>query len=546
MLVRTTLANEVHRTYDNDHQHKRAPIQTGRQAAGYDPIETTSEFWQQKAQDTLKAKLSEAPLTVKAKNVVYFIGDGMSTQTIAATRMYLGNENRMLSFEQFPYLATAKTYCVNRQVPDSACTATAYLSGVKTNYGMINVGPEVPRYNCEYNRTKTEFLGLLKWAQEAGMATGLVTNTRITHATPAGTYASVADRDWEDDSFVKKAGCDATKYPDIAHQLIHGDVGKNFKVILGGGRRHFVPSTQMDDDNVAGSRADGRNLIDEWKQAHSTNAEYVWNKAGLQTIDFNRTEHVLGLFQSSHCLYNLEIDDQRLNAEKPKLSEMVEAALKILSKDNTDGFFLFVEGGKIDMAHHETRPRLALEETAEYSRAIELARRMTDVEDTLIVVSSDHGHTMTYNGYQKRGSDILGIASISDEDGLPYTTLSYANGEGYYKTYKEENHAEREDISGYNFADYRSQYPSTVPLTSEAHGGEDVAVFASGPMAHIFRGNIEQNVLPELISYAAKIGQYREPEDGNGDDDGAGSSLMVCIHLTVVCAVAALFAQLKW
>lgn len=545
-LVAAALADDVHRTYDNDHQHKRSQLQTGRQAVGYDPIETTSEFWQQKAQDILKAKLNEVPIASKAKNVVYFIGDGMSTQTIAATRMYLGNENLMLSFEQFPYLATAKTYCVNRQVPDSACTATAYLSGVKTNYGMINVSPQVPRYNCEYNRTEAEFLGLLKWAQEAGMATGLVTNTRITHATPAGTYASVANRDWEDDSYVKKDGCDAKEYPDIAHQLIHGDVGKNFKVILGGGRKHFVPSTQMDDENEAGSRTDGRNLINEWKEAHPDNSEYVWNKAGLQSIDVKNTENVLGLFQSSHCLYNLEIDEQQLEAVKPKLSEMVEAALKLLS-NSKNGFFLFVEGGKIDMAHHETRPRLALDETAEYSRAIELARKMTNVEDTLIVVSSDHGHTMTYNGYTKRGSDILGIADISDEDGLPYTTLSYANGEGYYKTYKDVNHAVREDITGYNYADYKTQYLATVPLSSESHGGEDVAVFASGPMAHVFQGNIEQNVLPNLISYAAKIGQYLETGgEGEGDGDGAGTSLMVCVQLTVFCAVAALLAQLKW
>lgn len=151
---------------------------------------------------------------------------------------------------------------------------------------------------------------------------------------------------------------------------------------------------------------------------------------------------------------------------------------------------------------------------------------------------------------QKRGSDVLGIAGISDEDGLPYTTLSYANGEGYYKTYKDVNHAEREDISGYNLADYKTQYLATVPLSTESHGGEDVAVFASGPMAHVFRGNLEQNVLPELISYAAKIGQYLETggegEGDGGNDDGSGSSLMVCIQLTVVCAVAALFAQLKW
>lgn len=545
LLVAVAASNEVHQTYDNDHQHQRSSPASSRQATNVDPVELQSDFWRQLAQETLKAKLQEQPIPTKAKNVIYFIADGMSSQTIAATRMYLGNENKTLSFEHFPYLATAKTYCVNRQVADSACTATAYLSGVKTNYGMINVGPHVPRYNCDYNRTQSEFLGLLKWAQDSGMATGVVTNARITHATPAGAYASVANRDWEDDSYVTDGGCNATQYPDVAHQLVYGEVGKKLNVALGGGRRHFVPSTQLDDENVAGNRRDGRNLINEWKAVHPNKASYVWNKAGLQSIDVANTENVLGLFDSNHIPFNLEIDERKQGAVKPKLTEMVEVALKMLTKNKEKGFFLFVEGARIDMAHHDSRPRLALDETAEFSRAIQLAREATSVEDTLIVVSSDHGHTMTYNGYPKRGSDILGIGGVSDEDGLPYTTLSYANGEGYYLTYKQENPAERADISGYDFSDYHTLYMATVPLNTESHGGEDVAVFASGPMGHIFRGNMEQNVLPDLIAYAARIGQYKE-DGGEDGDPGSGHATTVCVQLVVVCGVSALLSHLKW
>lgn len=546
LLVVSTASNDVYRTYDNDDQHPRSSPISGRQATNIDVDELNSEFWRQKAQETLKAKLQNQSLLSRAKNVVYLIGDGMSLQTIAATRMYMGNENVMLSFEQFPYLATTKTYCVDRQVADSACTATAYLSGVKTNYRMINVSPNVESSNCAYDRKESEFLGLLKWAQDAGLATGLVTNTRITHATPAGTFASVTSRDWEDDSYVTGDGCDATKYPDIAQQLIHGEVGKKFKVILGGGRRHFVPSTQLDDENIAGYRKDGRNLINEWKEAHPSNSVYVWNKTALQSIDISTTENVLGLFGSEHLPYNLEIDDQKLGNVKPKLTEMVEAALKILNKSK-NGFFLFVESGKIDMAHHGTQPRLALDETAEFSRAVEVVRKLTSNEETLIVLTSDHGHTMTYNGYPKRGNDILGIGGYSDNDGLPYTTLSYANGEGYFNTYKADNRAEREDISDLDFGNYHTKYLATVPLSTETHGGEDVPVYASGPMAHIFRGTLEQNVLPELISYAAKIGQYQEGGSFDEDDDtGAGSSLVVYAKLMVVCGVVTLLCQLKW
>ncbi|XP_058466141.1 membrane-bound alkaline phosphatase-like isoform X2 [Malaya genurostris] len=504
-------ANSVHRTYDNDHMHKRPKPSSeanARQNLGYEEVETTSDYWQKQAQRTLRAKLDEQPITGTAKNVIFFIGDGMSPQTIAATRMYLGNENNVLSFERFPYVGTARTYCVNRQVADSACTSTAYLSGVKTNYGMINVSPHVPRYNCEYNRNESEFLGLMKWAQDSNKGTGVVTNTPITDATPSGAYASVATRDWQNDANVMNDGCDPNKYPDIAQQLIHGDVGKNLNVVFGGGRQHFRPTSAEDENGNKGARTDNRNLIDEWLQLHPSNAEYIYNKIGLKAVDTDKTEHLLGLFHTDYLYYNLEIEQMGLHETEPKLWELVDVAIKSLSK-NQNGYVLFVEGGRIDNAHHGTRARLALDETAQLSEAVEFARQATNVQDTLIVVSSDHGHTMTFNGYQKRGNDILGIADVSANDDLPYTTLSYANGPGYYTTYTEGNRGIRADISNLDLKNFNTRYMATVPLEAATHGGEDVTVFASGPMAHTFQGNFEQSTIPHLISYAAKIGQYK-------------------------------------
>ncbi|XP_062716037.1 membrane-bound alkaline phosphatase-like [Aedes albopictus] len=493
------------RTYDNDHQHKRStPSKDPTGPLGYTEAETTSEYWRQVARNIITSKLSETPIQSKPKNVVLFIGDGMSAQTIAATRMYLGNENRMLSFEEFVNLATARTYCVDEQVADSACTATALFSGVKTNHGMINVPSEVPFNSCA---GVGDVEGLLKWAQESGLATGLVTTARVTDSTMAAAYASVANDDWEDDSFVKGSGCDLARSPDIAQQLVHGDVGRNLKVVLGGGRRHFIPSTVTDEEGKPGSRADGRNLINEWKELHPE-GQYVWNRTSLRSVSFSRTDRLLGLFESSHLKYRLEVLEQGSQMTEPNLPDMVAIALRMLNQHN-DGYFLVVEGGRIDTAHHETRPRLALEETAEFTRAVEFVRTMTREDDTLVVVTADHGHTMTYNGYPNRGSDVLGIAGLSDEDNLPYTTLSYANGPGYYHTYKEDNRGERVDISGMNFKDFRTQYPATVPLDEATHGGEDVPVYARGPMAHLFRGNMEQSAVPHLIAYAAQIGRFR-------------------------------------
>jgi alkaline phosphatase len=101
---------------------------------------------------------------------------------------------------------------------------------------------------------------------------------------------------------------------------------------------------------------------------------------------------VSGLFESDHCPFNLERDQQL----DPSLTEMTEGAIKILSK-NTQGYFLFVEGARIDMGHHEAMVHLALDETVEFSKAIERAVNLTSEEDTLIVVTSDHApHHVTW------------------------------------------------------------------------------------------------------------------------------------------------------
>lgn len=133
-----------------------------------------------------------------------------------------------------------------------------------------------------------------------------------------------------------------------------------------------------------------------------------------------------GLFNPEHMDYHLDE-----NPNEPPLWKMTEKAIKILQKEK-NGFFLFVEGGEIDMAHHEDRAKRALDETLEFDKAIKIATELTNEEDTLIVVTADHAHTMTMSGYPARGNNILGLFGRA-EDGLPYSTLSYANGPGYHK-----------------------------------------------------------------------------------------------------------------
>lgn len=334
--------------------------------------------------------------------MIMFLGDGMSIHTVTATRNLLGDSSEKVYFEQFPYTGLAKTYCVNRQVADSACTATAYLGGVKGNYGTIGVNAEVPRYDCisaglEENRVSS----IAQWAQEAGKDAGIVTTARVTHASPAGAYAHIADRYWENDAEVTGANCDSEVTIDIARQLVEWPVGKALKVILGGGRKNFLNETVRDETGKAGYRTDGRNLINDWlENKKSTNASYVWSRKGLTQLDLDNTDYLLGLFAHDHLPY--DADRERSPAHShladPSLTELTEAALRVLQR-NQEGYFLFVEGARIDMAHHDNYAQRSLEDTAEFARAIQRARELTSEEDTLIVVTSDHSHVMTINGY---------------------------------------------------------------------------------------------------------------------------------------------------
>lgn len=124
-----------------------------------------------------------------------------------------------------------QTYCVNEQIPDSACTATAYLCGVKNNYGTLGVTAAVARRDCAASTdAAARVQSIAEWALAEGRDVGIVTTTRITHASPAGAYAKTANRGWENDLEVTGAGHDTARCPDIAHQLVHMHPGNQFKV----------------------------------------------------------------------------------------------------------------------------------------------------------------------------------------------------------------------------------------------------------------------------------------------------------------------------
>ncbi|XP_051957437.1 alkaline phosphatase-like [Xyrauchen texanus] len=472
--------------------------------------EKNPAFWRQLAQTSIKNALNIQNLNKNiAKNLILFLGDGMGIPTVTAARILKGQlngqsgEESQLEMDKFPYIALSKTYNTNAQVPDSAGTATAFLCGVKANEGTVGVSAAAVRSQC--NTTKgNEVTSILRWAKEAGKSVGIVTTTRVNHATPSAAYAHSVDRDWYSDGDMpaeaRESGC-----KDIARQLFENI--PDIDVIMGGGRRNMYPKNVSDEEYPGdkkhnGTRKDGRNLVAEWiDRVKDKRGHYVWNKGGLLALNPNNVDYLLGLFEPADLAYELE----RNKDTDPSLTEMVDVAIKIL-KRNERGFYLLVEGGRIDHGHHEGKAKQALHEAVELDRAITRAGLLTSIHDTLTVVTADHSHVFNFGGYTPRGNSIFGLAPmLSDVDNKPFTSILYGNGPGFKMV-----NGERENVSTVDYEQNNYLAQSAVPLRSETHGGEDVAIFSKGPMAHLLHGVQEQHYIPHVMAYAACIGQNKD------------------------------------
>lgn len=226
--------------------------------------------WFSSGRAAVEQALLVQPAGDRARNVILFVGDGMGISTVTAARILEGQrrggpgEENVLAFEQLPYLALSKTYSVNQQVADSAPTATAMMTGVKTNDAVIGLD-ERAVHGQHATAAGHELTTLLELAEDAGLGTGIVTTARLTHATPAAAYARTVERDWEDDAALSPAAR-RDGFPDIAKQLVQFSRGDGIDVALGGGRSHFLPRATADPEypRLEGRRRDGRNLVEEW------------------------------------------------------------------------------------------------------------------------------------------------------------------------------------------------------------------------------------------------------------------------------------------
>ena len=436
-----------------------------------------------------------------ARNVILFIGDGMGVSTVTATRIFDGQsrgetgEENLLSFERFPELGLVKTYNVNQQVPDSAGTATAMHTGIKTRAGVIGIGPEARRRDCKAARA-AELTTIADSVRGQGMDFGIVTTTRITHATPATVYAHSPERDWESDEFLRgsdrAAGC-----VDIARQFAAMPVELAPAITLGGGWREFKP------ESGNGKRRDGVDLVAEWLEG-SPRRQYI--TAAAELGDLALDGQVLGLFASSHMSFEAL---READSTEPGIVQMTLAAIDFLERRG-NGYYLMIEGGRIDHGHHQGQPGLALTEAQAFAEAVQAAVDSVDLEETLLIVTADHSHVFTLAGYPTRGNDILGLVMGNDlageplayptlaADGQPYTTVGYANGRNAIR-------GPRPAPETGLLAVAQALVPNEYTMINgevghdETHGGEDVAVYAIGPGSDAVRGVLEQERLFDIM-----------------------------------------------
>jgi len=442
--------------------------------------------------------------TPTTKNVIFFLGDGMGMTTLTAARIYSAGEDGQLTIDSLPESGFVKTYSNDAQVTDSAPSMSAYMTGVKMNNDVISMSSDTRAFqivnggvvNFVSGSTSTCPSGngtpattVLELAKSAGMGTGVVTTARLTHATPAAAYAHICHRDGEFQ---------------IAAQAVPGGAGFNaalgdgVDVLLGGTSTYWRPvgSTGLP---AGKGRTDSRDLVEEMKAKGYTSVT-----TRDQLLAAPNTGKILGLFDQAIAQGHMSYELDRNPSLEPSIAEMTTKAIDVLSR-NAKGYFLMVEGGRIDHALHSTFAKRALADTVAFDQAIAAAIAKVDLKNTLIVVTADHDHTLVMNGYAQRTGKttstspgvlglvkdwVTGLTSL-DINGWGYSILGFGTGENRSRTALDDTTA-----SG---LDYHQEAVIPMSAGGETHGGADVFIGAIGNGAESVTGVMENTAVFAIL-----------------------------------------------
>jgi len=190
-----------------------------------------------------------------------------------------------------------------------------------------------------------------------------------------------------------------------------------------------------------------------------------------------------------------------------------------------NGYFLFIEGAKIDYAHHLNLANQALYDTLALETAVVEVMKRVNTEDTLVLVTADHSHVFMYGSYVSRANFISNPTDDgNDLRGKPFTSMIYGNGPGYAIS----NTGARPILTPEDTNKLYYAHETPVPLASETHACEEVAVYAKGPQSHLVTSLVEQSTVAHLMMYAACLGPqsngpHCQTARAAGDEGGRSS-----------------------
>ena len=361
---------------------------------------------------TIRYEVWTPPADRTAKNVILMVGDGMGQSVRTAARIVArnlaeGRYNGFLEMDDMDVMTAVTTSGMNSLVTDSANSASAYATGHKTSNNAMGLYTFDVR---DYEQTAAKVENIVELAKKAGMATGLVTTSEITDATPASMFAHTVQR---------------SLMQNIVDQLYNP--AQRPDVIMGGAAAWFWPKS------VTGSkRNDESDMIAKFEAAGYA---FAGSAAEMKAVDAKSTNTLLGLFHNSNM--NVYVDkaieknpDVLKNfPDQPALFDMTQKAIAILSK-NKAGFFLMVEGASIDKQLHAMDWERAIWDAVEFDQAVGIAKRFADInKDTLVIVVGDHSHSVSVYGTidnSKSGRDRVRVY-----DTASFPTYTYKNGTGF-------------------------------------------------------------------------------------------------------------------
>jgi len=445
--------------------------------------------WRVIGQEALAARLARDENHARAKNVIIFIADGASPTLFTAARIRDGQrlgeigDSHDAPQDLFPHTAMAKVYATNGRVPDSAATATAIFTGVKTHIGGVGVPAEAETCAQALAMSQSNLADL---AQGSGRRIGVITTSMVVDATPAAVFAHAPTRRWLDPRRLtaedRAAGCH-----DLPEQLIAADLD----VVLGGGLAVFTSEAE------GGVREDGHDLTADWS-AMGDGRVFVSDGAELAAFDRENVDQLFGLFTPVEMFEESVSDPADGPTTSPSLAEMTDAALDVLERGDA-GYVLMVEQEGTDEFQHAGLILRALDSGVELFDAVRLTLDRVDLSETLIIVTADHGQPLAFGGGARLEDPIMslshwqGPADIA-QDGAPFSVLGFYVGP--------HGRVADADLSNEDLNDPAYIPDAAVPLGVVTHSAVDVPVYAIGPWSDLFAGVMEQSTIFSLVRHA--------------------------------------------